>query len=178
MLKTKTLSLLLLGTALLAFASHASADKPTGLFKVKLEISKLPMLNEEVALICTVTSTQNVDSAVVSFWFSDTTMVKVIKGNRSQYCKFKKDGIKEFKLMVSFQKEGALEIAVNASRFFWKFGAEGNLAELFLKTYEDKKAVLLESLPWKLPDKVIFPGRPGLRDSIAARACSLKIKEK
>ena len=178
MLKIKILSLLIVGGVVLLLTGLTPADKPTGPFKVKLEISKLPMLNEEVALICTVTSTENVDSAVVGFWFSDTTMVKVIEGNKSQYCKFKKDETKEIKLTISFQKEGAFEIAAVVQRFFREGGGDRNASELFIKTYKDKKAVLLESLPWKLPDKVIFPGRPGLRDSIAAKACSLKIKEK
>jgi hypothetical protein len=178
MLKIKIPFLLLLIITMLAFANLISADKPTGPFKVKLEISKLPMLNEEVALICTVTSTENVDSVEVSFWFSDTTMVKVVKGNRKQYTKFKKDETKEFRLVVSFPKEGAFGIVAGATRFFRGFGAEGNKARLYIKTYENKKAVLLESLPWKLPDNVRFPGRPGLRDSIAAWACSLKVKEK
>jgi hypothetical protein len=178
MMKMRILSLFILGLIVLVLSSFTSADKPTGPFKVKLEISRLPMLNEEVALICTVTSTENVDSAVVGFWFSDTTMVKVIEGNKSQYCKFKKDETKEIKLTISFQKEGAFEIAAAATRFFRKFGGESNFAALDIKTYKDKKAVLLKSLPWKLPDRAVFPGRPGLRDSIAARACSLKIKEK
>jgi len=178
MLKTKILVLLILGGVVLLLTGLTPADKPTGPFKVKLEISKLPMLNEEVALICTVMSSQNVDSAVAGFWFSDSTMVKVIKGNRIQYCKFKKDETKEFKLVVCFPKEGAFGIVAGATRFFRRFGAEGNDTHIDIKTYKDRSAVLLESLPWKLPDNVRFPGRPGLRDSIAAWACSLKIKEK
>ena len=178
MLRIKILSLFILGLIVLVLSSFTSADKPTGPFKVKLEISKLPMLNEEVALICTVTSTEDVDSVEVSFWFSDTAMIKVVKGDRKQYTKFKTDEAKEFRLIVSFPKEGAFGIVAGATRFYRGFGAEGNKARLYVKTYKNKKAVLLESLPWKLPDNVRFPGRPGLRDSIAAWACSLKIKEK
>ena len=168
----------ILGLIVLVLSTFTSADKPTGPFKVKLEISKLPMLNEEVALICTVTSAENVDSAVVDFWFSDTTMVKVVKGNRKQYTNFKKDETKEFILVISFSKEEACEIDAVAHRFFRNLGGETNDRSLFVKTYKDKKAVLLESLPWKLPDKALRQVRPGLRDSIAAKACSLKIKEK
>ncbi len=178
MLKTKILFLLFLSLIVLVCSDLALADKPTGPFKVKLEISKLPMLNEEVALICTVTSTDNVDSTLVRIFSLDSTMMKIIGGQSSQYCKFKKDETKVFKLTVSFPKEGAFEIAAIVQWIFPEGSGFRNTSELFIKTYKDKKAVLLESLPWKIPDKALRRFSPGLRDSIAARACSLKIKDK
>ena len=111
-MKMRILCLFILGLIVLVLSTFTSADKPTGPFKVKLEISKLPMLNEEVALICTVTSAENVDSAVVDFWFSDTTMVKVVKGNRKQYTNFKKDETKEFILVISFSTDAFFSVLV------------------------------------------------------------------
>ena len=176
--KSKLLSLLFAGAVLLALSGFASSTKLTGPFKVKLELSHMPQLNEQVALICSVTSNMDVDTAMVKFWIPDTLNVKVVKGQKIRYCSFQKNKTKEFKLTVSFQNEGIFILGVYA-RLFAPGGASiSNSTQLIVKTYKDKKAVLLESMPWKLPKNVGFgPRRPGFRDSIEARAGSLIIKQ-
>jgi hypothetical protein len=194
MLKAKVLSLFFAGAVLLVFAGVDSADKPTGPFGVKLEISHLPQLNEEVALICSVTSVIEVDSGLVSFWIRDvsfrdpslpdtfcrdTSIVKLLECREKHYCKFKRGETKEFKWKFSFTTEGIFVLIACADQFFPTSGAQGNFAHLTVKTYKDKKAVLLERIPWTLPDKAFYDLRfPGRRDSVAARAGSLRIKQR
>ncbi len=169
----------LLGMVFFILAYAASADELTGPFKVKLEISHLPRLNEEVALICSVTSPyQDVDSAKVGFGWSDTAMVKVIKGQKKHYCKFKKDETKVFELTVTFPAEGIFCVVASANAFYGTSGTAGNRAGLNIKTYKDTTAVLLERMPWKLPDRAFRWLPPAVRDSIAAAACSLRIKRR
>lgn len=145
---------------------------------MKLEISHLPRLNEEVALVCSVTSQLDLDSVEVSFWWSDTTMVKVIKGLKKHYCKFKKDETKVFELTVAFPAEGVFFVIGYAKALFRTPGIMSNVAGLYIKTYKDKTAVLLERMPYKLPDSALRHRPKAVRDSMAARACSLIIKRR
>jgi hypothetical protein len=179
MSKAKVLSLFFAGVVLLAFTGAGSTDKPTGPFGVKLEISHLPQLNEEAALICSVTSVIEVDSGLVGFWATDTSVVKLVKGQKEHYCKFKKGETKEFKWTISFTNEAILELGACAHQFFPTSGAQGNCANMYVKTYKDKKAVLLERMPWTLPDKAFYDLRfPGRRDSVAASSGSLRVKQR
>ena len=173
-LKPKVVAWLLIGVVLLVLSSLSHSGHFRGPFTVKLELSHMPQLNEEVALICSVASTEDVDSARVAFWIPETLNVKVVKGERTRYCSFRKNEIKEFKLLVSFPDEGIF-LWVASARLL-PGGAIGNSTRLIVKTYKDKKAVLLESIPWRLPKNVwIDPGRPGLRDSIEAVIGSLRV---
>lgn len=177
-LKAGVFTLLFIGAVLLTFSKFTSADEPVGPFDVKLEISHLPRLNEEVALICSVTSPRDLDSVGVFFWWSDTGMVRSIKGEKKHYCKFKKDETKVFELTVTFPAEGIFYVIGYAKAYFGKSGILSNNAPLYIKTSKDKTAVLLERMPWKLPDKALRKLPPAVRDSIAASACSLRIKRR
>ena len=178
MLKAGVFPLLFIGAVLLALSSFTSSTEPVGPFDVKLEISHLPRLNEEVALICSVTSPRDLDSVEVAFWWSDTAMVKVIKGQKKHYCRFKKDETKVFELTVTFPAEGVFFVIGYAKAFFGTSGIMSNQAYFYIKTYKDKTAVLLESMPWKPSEKSLRLLPPTLRDSITTRACSLRIKRR
>jgi hypothetical protein len=113
------------------------------------------------------------------FSFSDTSMVKVIDGEEEVYRRFKKGKTEEFRLTISFLTEGIVTVYAVAHQFFDPICGQGNNVRMYVKTYKDKPAVLLERLPWKIPDTFFFdPRRPGMRDSLKARAESLIIKRR
>jgi hypothetical protein len=181
MLKLGIFTLLFIGAVLLTFSSSTHSTEPVGPFDVKLEISHLPRLNEEVALICSVTSPRDLDSVEVGFRWSDTTMVRLIEGQKKHFCKFKKDETKVFELTVTFPAEGVFWVMGYAKAYFGESGASGilsNVAPLCIKTYKDKTAWLLERMPWKLPDYALPRLPPAVRDSIKASACSLRVKQR
>jgi hypothetical protein len=181
MSKTRVLCLISIGAVLLAFSSFTNSTEPVGPFDVKLEISHLPRLNEEVALICSVTSPRDLDSVEVGFRWSDTTIVKLIRGQKKYYCKFKKDETKVFELTVTFPAEGVFWVMGYAKAYFGKSGVSGilsNVAPLCIKTYKDGTAVLLERMPWRLPDYALPRLPPAVRDSIKASACSLRVRQR
>ena len=179
MSKARILSLISIGAALLAFSSVSPTTKPTGPFDLKLELSHMPQLNEEVALVCSVTSRTDVDSGMFQFAFTDTSMVKVIDGEEIVYRRFEKGKTEEFRLTISFLTEGIVSLYACADQFFDPICGQGNNVHLDVKTYKDKAAVLLERRPWKIPDTLPFdPRRPDLRDSLKARAESLIIKQR
>jgi hypothetical protein len=157
MLKPKIITLLCIGVVLLAFSSLSHSGHFRGPFTVKLELSQMPRLNEEVALICSVTSNRDVDSAKITFWAPETLNVKVIKGEKIHYCGFRKNQTRVFKLIVSFPDEGIF--VWTASAYLHPRSLIGNYTQLIIKTYKDGKAVLLETMPWKLPDNVFVDPR-------------------
>jgi hypothetical protein len=165
--------------AFLVLPCTASSTEPVGPFDVKLEIFHLPRLNEEVALICSVTSPHgDVDSAVAGFHWSDTAMVKVTKGQMKHYCKFKKGETKVFELTVTFPAEGVFFVVGYAVALYGRSTAAGNRAGLNIKTYKDKTAVLLERMPYELPDNAFRCNPQAVRDSMAARAGRVIIKRR
>lgn len=178
LLRRKLLLSVLSGLTLLVLPCISSSTEPVGPFDVKLEISHLPRLNEEVALVCSVTSQLDLDSVEVFFWWSDTAMVKVIKGQKKHYCKFKKDETKVFELTVTFPAEGVFGVLGYAKALFRGPGIMSNVACLYIKTYKDKTAVLLERMPYKLPDSAFRCKPQAVRDSMAARAGRVIIKRR
>lgn len=169
MARSKFLFAVFVGLVLLALASFASATSPLqGPFKVTLRLSHMPQLNEEVALVCSVTSESDVDRAFVAFGIEDTASVKIMGGQREWHGKFKKNETREFRLIVSFQNEGTFRVYAGAQHIF-RSGRTGNVKAVFLKTYKDKPAELLVQKYPKPPPAWILNAR------INARFDSLKM---
>lgn len=151
MSRATILSLLFVGIVVSALAYLAMAGQPLrGPFKVTLQLSHMPQLNEEVALVCSVTSESDVDSALVSFSIEDTVNVKIISGQKKWHGKFKKNETKEFMLIVSFQDEGTFQIWAGA-QVIAPILTMPDLEGLTARTYKNKPAELLVRKPSPMP---------------------------
>jgi hypothetical protein len=151
MSRATILSLLFVGLVVSAVAYFAMAGQPfRGPFKVTLQLSHMPQLDEEVALVCSVTSESDVNSALVAFSIEDTVNVKIISGQKKWHGKFKKNETKEFRLTVSFQDEGTFQIWAGAQMIAPILGMP-DLKGLTVRTYKNKPAELLVRKPSPKP---------------------------
>ncbi len=168
MLKDIILRPVIMAVVMAVFACVAMASQVAGPFDVRIHLSHLPNIGEEVAVICSVTSGRDTDSTAMLFWCPDTANAKMIEGQAIQYnCKFKKGETKEFIYTMVFQDEGFFLLIASFYHFF-PGGIDCNHGLLRLQTHRDGKAQIVDHIPVRSQDH-------GLR---GARLDSLKSKGK